>query len=475
MASHSPRRRAKIVATLGPATSGDGMVARLAAQGVDVFRLNFSHGDHEGHAANVAAIRAAEKKERRPIAILADMQGPKLRIGLLRGGHVILQPGRSLRLDLLATPGDGQRVQLPHPEIMSAAGLGDLLLLDDGKLKLEVTHRAADHLETRVLVGGRLSDRKGVNVPATVLDIPALTAKDRADMAFALDQGVDYVALSFVQRPADILEARELVAGRAAILAKIEKPQALDQLDQIVELADAVMVARGDLGVELPPEEVPLVQKRVIRAAHRLGRPVIVATQMLESMIASPSPTRAEASDVATAVLDGADAVMLSAETAAGQYPLEAVAVMDRVVRRMEQDELGRTTNAARRAAPDRSSTGAIAAAAGQIAETIEARAIAAFTQSGVTALRISRERPVSPILGLTPDTQVARRLALAWGVNPVTIPQTNTMTETVAKATSVAQRQGLGGRGDEIVVVAGVPFGQSGGVNSLRVARIGR
>jgi pyruvate kinase len=442
--------------------------------GVDVFRLNFSHGEHPDHALRVERIRAAEEKLGRPVAIMADVQGPKLRIGKFSGGAVHLQAGQTFKLDMSPTPGDVTRVQLPHQEIMDAAGPGTVLLVDDGKIRLEVTRKQATQLEARVINGGRLSDRKGVNVPSVALPIPALTKKDRADLEFACQQGVEYLALSFVQRPEDVIEARELVAGRALILTKVEKPQALEHLDKIVELSDAVMVARGDLGVELPAEEVPLAQKRIIRTAHRWGRPVIVATQMLESMITAPTPTRAEATDVATAVFDGADAVMLSAETAAGQYPLEAVSIMSRIVRRVEEDEGWRQTKASLRPAAEKSASDAIATAARHVAETIGAKAIAAFTTSGASALRVARERPDVSIIGLTPSLETARQLALAWGVTPVTIGLTHTMTETVARATQIAKREGFAQNGDQIVVVAGVPFGKAGSTNSLRVAIVG-
>jgi pyruvate kinase len=468
------RRRGKIVATLGPSTDSVEMIEALLKAGVDVFRLNFSHGDHADHAQRVSRIRAAEDKFGRPVAIMADVQGPKLRIGKFSGGAVHLQAGQTFQLDMSPTPGDVRRVQLPHAEIMAAAGPGTVLLLDDGKIRLEVVRKRETQLEAKIITGGRLSDRKGVNVPSVALPIPALTVKDRADLAFALDQGVEYLALSFVQRPEDVLEARELVQGRALILTKIEKPQALAQLEEIVSLSDAVMVARGDLGVELPAEEVPLAQKRIIRTAHRWGKPVIVATQMLESMITAPTPTRAEATDVATAIFDGADAVMLSAETAAGQYPIEAVTIMSRIVRRVEEDEGYRETRAAMRPPAEKNSADAIASAARQVAETIDAKAIAAFTSSGATTLRIARERPDAPILGLAASLTVARRLALVWGVAPMTIGETTTMTETVIRATNLARREGLAERGDEIVVVAGVPFGQAGTTNSLRVAVVG-
>ncbi len=346
-------RQTKIVATLGPASAGPEMIARLFHIGADVFRLNFSHGTHADHAANIAAVRALEAGVGRPIGLLADVQGPKLRVGRFAGGRVHLSTGQAFTFDQDPTPGNARRVQLPHPEILSAATGGTTLLLDDGKLRLRVERARGGHLECEVLTGGALSDRKGVNVPDVVLHIPALTEKDRQDLDFALEQGVDFVGLSFVQRPEDVAEARAIANGRAWIVAKIEKPQALDQLDAIVALADAVMVARGDLGVELPPEEVPLAQKRIVRAARAAGRPVIVATQMLESMISAPAPTRAEASDVAGAVFDGADAVMLSGETAAGQYPAEAVAMMDRIVTRVEADPGWRQVMDAGRPEPD--------------------------------------------------------------------------------------------------------------------------
>ncbi len=467
------RRRTKIIATLGPASSTPEVLARLFQAGADVFRLNFSHGTHEDHAARFAMIRALEARVGRPIGILADVQGPKLRVGQFSGGRVHLQTGQAFRLDLNATPGNAQRVNLPHPEIIEAAAIGATLLLDDGKLRLRVTHKRADALETEVVVGGPLSDRKGVNVPDVVLPIPALTAKDRADLAFALDHGASYIGLSFVQRPEDVIEAKRLADGRAWIMTKMEKPQALENLEEIVHLSDAVMVARGDLGVELPPEEVPLAQKRIVRAARALGRPVVVATQMLESMISAPAPTRAEASDVATAVFDGADAVMLSAETAAGQYPFEAVNIMDRIVARVEQDQGWRAMIDASRPDPEHSAADAIAAAARQIGHTIGAAAIVAFTASGATALRVARERPEAPIIGFTPNDVTARRLAVVWGVHAVVSPDAHSLTEAVTRAVRAAATEGFAQAGQEIVVAAGVPFGHSGSTNTIRVATV--
>ncbi|MBV9736046.1 MAG: pyruvate kinase [Acidisphaera sp.] len=467
------RRRTKIVATLGPASSTPEVLARLFHAGADVFRLNFSHGVHEDHATRIGMIRALEAQVGRPIGILADVQGPKLRVGQFAGGRVHLQTGQEFRLDLNPTPGNARRVQLPHPEILQAASIGTTLLLDDGKLRLRVARRRDDHLETEVVVGGPLSDRKGVNVPDMVLPIPALTAKDRQDLAFALDHGVDFIGLSFVQRPEDVAEAKALAAGRAWIMTKLEKPQALENLDAVLGLSDAVMVARGDLGVELPPEEVPLAQKRIVRAARGRGLPVVVATQMLESMISAPAPTRAEASDVATAVFDGADAVMLSAETAAGQFPFEAVNMMDRIVARVEQDPGWRDIIEASRQAPEHSSADAIAAAARQVAHTIDAKAIVAFTTSGSTALRVARERPDCPVVSLTPQEVTARRLAVVWGVHALVAGDAHSMSEAVTKAARMARHEGFAGHGDEIVVTAGVPFGHSGSTNSLRVARV--
>ncbi len=465
------RRRTKIIATIGPASANPEMLHKLFLAGADVFRLNFSHGSHDDHDKSFAMIRDLEKKLGRPIGILADVQGPKLRVGRFSGGRVQLQTGKSLQLDLNPTPGDVSRVQLAHPEILAAASIGTNLLLDDGKLRLRVTRVRPDHLMTEIVTGGMLSDRKGVNVPDMVLPIPALTEKDRLDLDFALEHGADYIGLSFVQRAEDVAEAKEIAAGRAWIMSKIEKPQALDQLDAILALSDCVMVARGDLGVELPPEEVPLAQKRIVRAARQLGCPVVVATQMLESMIAAPAPTRAEASDVATAVFDGADAVMLSAETAAGQYPVEAVNIMDRIVARVEQDPGWRAIIESNRPEPEHSVADAIAAAARQVAHTIAAPVICSFSLSGATARRAARERPEAPIIGLTPLESTARRLAVVWGVHGVVTTEVHSMTETVSRSCRIALQEGFAKHGEHVVVIAGVPFGQAGTTNALRVA----
>jgi pyruvate kinase len=467
------RRRTKIIATLGPASSSLDVMTRLFQAGADIFRLNFSHGSHEDHAERFAMIRELEAKFDRPIGILADVQGPKLRVGRFGGGRVHLQTGQGFRLDLNATPGNAQRVNLPHPEIIEAASIGSSLLLDDGKLRLRVVHKRPDALETEIMVGGPLSDRKGVNVPDVVLPIPALTVKDREDLEFAVSHGANYIGLSFVQRPDDVIEAKRLIDGRAWVMVKLEKPQALDNLGEILAQTDAVMVARGDLGVELPPEEVPLAQKRIVRLSRQLGKPVVVATQMLESMISAPAPTRAEASDVATAVFDGADAVMLSGETAAGQYPYEAVNMMDRIVARVEQDAGWRAMIDASLGTPERHTASAIASAAARVSQTIGAKAIVAFTASGGTALRVARERPVSPVIGLTPRQQTAQLMAVVWGVHAVVTPDVHSMTEAVSRAGRVALTEGFAERGDEIVVTAGVPFGHSGTTNALRVSTV--
>jgi pyruvate kinase len=467
------RRSAKIVATLGPSSSTEAVIAELFEAGADVFRLNFSHGTHEDHKRRYEIIRNLEVRFRRPIGVLVDLQGPKLRVGEFQGGKVMLEPAQSFRLDLDSTWGDNHRAPLPHPEVFRSLAPGTDLLLDDGRVRLRVTDCGADFAETLVVIGGELSDHKGVNVPTAVLDLSPLTKKDREDLRFGLDLGCDWIALSFVQRPEDVAEARRLVAGRAGIMVKLEKPAAIEHLDEIVTLADAVMVARGDLGVELPPEDVPGLQKRIVRTCRQAGKPVIVATQMLDSMVHSPTPTRAEASDVATAVYDGADAVMLSAETAAGQYPIEAVAMMDRIIYRVEHDPLYRKLIDAERHEPEATSADAITAAARQVARTISAAAIVTFSSTGSTTLRAARERPAVPIMGLTPRTGTARRLALAWGVHSVQTEDVHSFGEMVTKAIEVACREEFAKSGQRLVVTAGVPFGTPGATNILRIALV--
>lgn len=467
------RRQTKIVATLGPASSTKEMIRALVAAGADVFRLNFSHGKADDHRARLALIREIEAEIGRPIAVLADLQGPKLRVGAFAQGFIDLKAGQRFRFDLDPALGDERRVSLPHPEIFAALTVGSDLLLDDGKVRMRVTACGHDFAEATVVAGQKVSDRKGVNVPDVVLPLSPLTAKDRADLAVALDMGVDWVALSFVQRPEDIREAQALIQGKAAIMAKLEKPAAVKNLLPILELADGVMVARGDLGVEMPPEDVPRIQKQIVREARRVGKPVIVATQMLESMISSPTPTRAEASDVATAVYDGADAIMLSAESASGQYPVEAVAFMDRIACHTQDDPGYHAGLVAQHQPLQHTAADAITAAAKQVAETIGAVTIATYTTSGSTTLRAARERPEVPILCLTSKIETARRLALSFGVHAVHTEDIHNFSEMVDKAAGIAQRDGLAAVGQSIVVTAGVPFGHSGRTNTLRIAVI--
>lgn len=470
-------RNAKIIATLGPASSTPEAIESLFVAGADVFRLNFSHGTHADHQARINTIRALEEKVRRPIAILADLQGPKLRVGDFVGGRVRIERGARFRLDMAAEEGTNRRAPLLHPEVFQALRADSELLLDDGRIRLRVEQCGIDFAETLVEVGGELSNHKGVNVPNVMLPLSPLTEKDRADLEFAVAHGADWIALSFVQRPGDVIEARRLISGhvgsRVRILSKLEKPSAIDHLDEIIDLSDAVMVARGDLGVECPPESVPILQKRILHACRRTGRPVVVATQMLDSMVHFPAPTRAEASDVATAIYDGADAVMLSAETAAGDFPTEAVTIMNRIIAQVEQDPHYAVITAASRPGPEPTTRDAISAAARQVAHTLNAAAIVTFTSSGSTTLRVARERPDQPILSVTADIEVARQLALVWGAHSIMAKDVRSFTEMVQKAVDIAQSENFANVGDRIVIAAGVPFGLSGTTNMLRVAEI--
>ena len=468
-------RKAKIVATLGPASSAPETIRALYDAGADVFRLNFSHGTHEDHRAVHAAIRGIESEVGRPIGILTDMQGPKLRIGAFADGAIELAEDAPFRLDLDEAAGTVERAPLPHPEIFAAIEPGVELLLDDGRIRLRVEEASESHATTTVAVGGELSDRKGVNVPGVVLPLSALSTKDREDLEFALDLDIDWVGLSFVQRPEDVHGARDIIGDRAGIVAKIEKPAAIDRLREIVDAADAIMVARGDLGVELPLEEVPGLQKRIVRAARNAGKPVIVATQMLESMVRASLPTRAEISDVATAVYDGADAVMLSAESAVGDYPIDAVAMMDRITRQVERDPLYEALVRTETTSPDATAADAITAAARQVAETLNAAAVVTFTTSGSTTLRAARERPrVAAIIGLTTKRETARRLSLVWGVHCVEAEDAQNFADMVKRASEVALNEGIASDGDRLVITAGVPFGTPGMTNVLRIAWVG-
>ena len=470
----APRsRKVRVLATLGPASSTPEMIQQLYEAGADAFRINMSHGDQASKVPLFEAIRGLEKKLRRPTTILADLQGPKLRVGKFAEGKVMLETGQTFILDRDATPGDSTRVQLPHREIFEAAHADARLLLDDGKLVLRVTEATPDRLTTVVEVGGALSNNKGLNVPDMVLPLAALTEKDRSDLSFAVEQGADWIALSFVQRPEDLMEARRLIGGKTALLAKIEKPSAIARLDEIMEQCDGVMVARGDLGVELPPQSVPPLQKRIVETARRMGRPVIVATQMLESMIESPSPTRAEVSDVATAVYDGADSIMLSAESAAGKWPIESVAMMNSIADAVERDPAHGDRVHFTVTRPDPTTADALAEAAKNIARTVSASAIVCFTSSGSTARRIARERPTVPIMVLTPKLETARRTGLLWGTHAVHTRDVESFEEMVAKAKRMALRHHLAAAGDRVVVCAGVPFKTPGSTNVLHVVTI--
>ncbi len=465
------QRKAKIIATLGPSSTSRAEIEALFLAGVDVFRLNFSHGSHEDHKKRYDIIRDIENTTKRPIGVLVDLQGPKLRVGQFKNGSVVLHPGQKFTFDLDKTLGDEQRAPLPHPEIFSALMPGVTLLLDDGKLRMRVLKVAKNAAECEVEIGGKLSDRKGVNVPDVVLPLSPFTKKDLADLTFGLDLGADWIALSFVQRPEDVAEARKLIQGRARIMSKLEKPAAIERLDEIVDLSDAVMVARGDLGVEMPAEDVPSLQKRIIAACRLAGKPVVVATQMLDSMVNAPTPTRAEASDVATAVYDGADAVMLSAETASGQFPLESVAMMNRIAERVERDPFYRRILEAQRLDHAATESDAISQAAAQVAHTLSAAAIVTYTTSGSTGLRMARERPEVPILCLTSSLQTARNMALVWGTHCVVTADLKRFSEMADKACRLALREDFAKAGERIVVTAGVPLGTPGSTNILRVA----
>ena len=466
----TPDKKVKILATLGPAIRDAAHIRQLVEAGVNLFRLNFSHGEHADHAQRYQWVRQVERELNQPIGILMDLQGPKLRVGRFAEGKVQLVNGQSLRLDLDTTPGDASRVNLPHPEIIEALQPGMSLLLDDGRLRLKVTAKQNDAVITEVIAGGELSDRKGVNVPEAVLQLSPLTEKDRHDLTFGLELGVDWVALSFVQRPEDIVEARELIGGKAFLMAKIEKPSAVTHLEEIAKLCDAIMVARGDLGVEVPAENVPRIQKDIVRTCRHLGRPVVVATQMLESMRFSPAPTRAEVTDVANAVAEGADAVMLSAETASGDYPLETVQMMSKIIRQVENGPDYQTQLDVGRPQAEATASDAISCAIRRISSILPVAALVNYSESGASSLRASRERPKAPILSLTPSLTTARRLTVAWGIYSVVNERLRRVEEVTSTALEIAQAQGMAKRGETVVITAGEPFGQPGSTNSLRI-----
>ena len=467
-------RKVKIVATLGPASERPEIVERLYLAGADVFRINMSHSDHAGMRRRVEMIRDIERKHHRAVGVLVDLQGPKLRVGEFADGGAELTEGARFVFDSDKTPGDETRVRLPHPEILRALEPGHTVLIDDGKIRLHITEANEKYAVAQVDVPGRIMNRKGVSLPDTIIPVSAMTEKDRSDLEAALAVGVDWIAVSFVQRPEDIAEVRKIARGRAGVLAKIEKPQAITRLDEIIEISDALMVARGDLGVEMPVEKVPSLQKRITRLARRFGKPVVVATQMLESMISSPVPTRAEVSDVATAVYEGADAVMLSAESASGQFPIEAVATMNRIAIETEADVNYRGIIASQRSEPESTGADAIAEAARHVAETLDLKSICAWTSSGSTALRIARERPRPPVLALTPNRDTARRLTIVWGVLPMVTNDASDIEDMARRAGKFSNRVTFSKEGDRIVVVAGLPFGTPGATNMLRIAFTG-
>jgi pyruvate kinase len=466
-------RQTKIVATIGPASSTAERLTELFHAGADVFRFNFSHGTPEQHAERLQKVRALEHQVDRPIGVFADLQGPKLRLGQFADPKVVLKAGSHYRLDLSEEPGNAERAPLPHPQVFAALHPGTELLLDDGKVQLQVTSCGPDFADTKVQVGGPLSQNKGVNLPNIMLDLAALTEKDRQDLEFALAIGITVIALSFVQRPEDVEEARRLIAGRAHLIAKLEKPSAVEQLEEIVDRTDAVMVARGDLGVELPPETVPAIQKRIIRTCRQAGKPVIVATQMLDSMITSPTPTRAEASDVANAVYEGADAVMLSGETAVGDHPVRVVDMMDRIIKHTERDPTYSELLNAGQAKPKRTMADTITESASQASVTLPSAAIVTFTTSGATALRAARRRPQVPILALTPSLDVARSLALVWGLHPIEVEPMDDYEDMEAVAVRSATEAHFARTGDNLVITAGLPLQTAGVTNIMRLVRI--
>ncbi|WP_019221130.1 pyruvate kinase [Bartonella senegalensis] len=466
-------RKVKIIATLGPSSFSTSMIEKLFMAGADVFRLNMSHTDCDTMIDLVKRIRKVEKTVRRPIGILVDLQGPKLRVGSFAKGQEDLRIGQSFTLDDRDILGDAQRVFFPHGEVLAAVKPGDRLLIDDGKLELRALVCDGHAVECRVVAGNRISDRKGVSLPDTVLPLGPMTLKDKADLQAVLEQPVDWVALSFIQRPEDIIAVRALTKSKVSLMAKIEKPQALEHIKEIIDVADGIMIARGDLGVEMPLEKVPAIQMELIKACRLAGKPVVVATQMLESMITSSVPTRAEVSDVATAVYAGTDAVMLSAESASGLYPEEAVLMMDRIAQQIEQDHTYAAQVGAQHPAPESTGTDAISLAARQIAETLQLTAIVAYTASGTTGVRTSRERPNRPILALSPLVKTARRLALVWGLHCVVTEDARDLEDMVDRAAAIAFQEGFCSSGDRFLVTAGVPLGTPGATNLLRIAAV--
>ena len=467
-------RRTKILATLGPASNTRDMIIKLHDAGADLFRINMSHASHEVLNELVSTIRDVEQEVGRPIGVLADLQGPKLRLGDFADGEIGVEPGDRITLDLNDEPGNANRVSLPHPEILDALEIDHRILVDDGKVQLKVIEETPTSAVAEVVSGSKIASRKGVSLPDTELGVSSLTDKDYEDLDAALKADVDWIAISFVQRPQDVAEVRKITKGKAGVLAKIEKPQAIKHLDDIIELSDAIMVARGDLGVELPVERVPGIQKQITRACRRAGKPVVIATQMLESMIAAPFPTRAEVSDVGTAVFEGADAVMLSAESAAGEYPVEAVSMMDKIAGEIEQDPTYPGIINAQRPEPEQTGADAISLAARQIAETLNLSAIICYTASGTTGLRAARERPSIPVIALSPVVKTARRLSVVWGIHCVVTDDARDLDDMVDRACTIAAAEKFARPGDRVIISAGVPLRTPGATNMLRIAFVG-
>ncbi len=467
------KRNTKIIATLGPSSSSPLKIHSLFQAGADIFRLNFSHGTHSDHRKRVFHIRQYEKRLGRPIAILGDLQGPKIRIGSFKNSSAFLKNNQKFELDLNPIPGDEKRVFLPHPEIYKSVKKNTRVLIDDGKLILNITKVSSDKITTEVINGGKISNMKGVNIPESFIKMSSLTKKDIKDLEFCLDLSLDYVALSFVQKAKDLIDLKKHIGNQTAIMAKFEKPLAIKRMEEILYHCDAAMVARGDLGVEMPPEEVPIIQKRIVQSCRDYGKPVVVATQMLDSMINSPSPTRAEASDVATAVFDAADSLMLSAETASGRFPVESVQIMDRIIRGVEYDSSYRQILESKKIKLEETTSDAISSAASQVVKTVLAKAIFTYTRSGATAKRAARERPTVPIIGLSPDRITARQLALIWGVHTIHALEPKSFSGMIENACELAKKEGIVKKGDYVVVTAGAPIGVSGSTNNLRIAKI--
>ena len=467
------KRNTKIIATLGPSSSSPLKIHSLFQAGADIFRLNFSHGTHSDHRKRVFHIRQYEKRLGRPIAILGDLQGPKIRIGTFKKKSITLVNNQKFELDLDPEPGNEKRVFLPHPEIFKSVKKNTKVLIDDGKILLNIIGVNSEKITTEVLNGGKISNMKGVNIPDTLIKMSSLTKKDIKDLEFCLDLSLDYVALSFVQKAKDLIDLKKHIGSQTGIMAKFEKPLAIKRMDEILFHCDAAMVARGDLGVEMPPEEVPILQKRIVQSCRDFGKPVVVATQMLDSMINSPSPTRAEASDVATAVFDAADSLMLSAETASGKFPVQSVQIMDRIIRGVENDDSYRQILESKKIKLEETTSDAISSAASQVVKTVLAKAIFTYTRSGATAKRAARERPTVPIIGLSPDRITARQLALIWGVHTIHALEPKSFSGMIENACDLAKKEGIVKRGDYVVVTAGAPIGVSGSTNNLRIAKI--